>query len=93
MTALTLAQADTIATETLKSARAHQFAPMTVAVLDAGGHVVVVKREDGAGIMRVELATAKAWGAPGAEDAGFLRRAQRRLRGPHGPGGGQRPAA
>lgn len=33
---------------------------MTAVVLDAGGHVVVVKRADGSGIMRPELATAKA---------------------------------
>jgi uncharacterized protein GlcG (DUF336 family) len=79
MTALTLAQADLIATETLKSARAHKFAPMTVAVLDAGGHLVVLKREDGAGIMRVELATAKAWGALGMGFGGreLARRAQK----------------
>lgn len=34
-------------------------------VLDAGGHVIVLKREDGAGIMRPDLAIAKAYGALG----------------------------
>lgn len=62
---ITLSQADTIAMEALKSARALNFAPLTVCVLDSGGHVVVLKREDGAGIMRAEIATAKAWGALG----------------------------
>jgi uncharacterized protein GlcG (DUF336 family) len=34
-------------------------------VLDAGGHIIVLKREDGSGIMRPELAIAKAYGALG----------------------------
>jgi uncharacterized protein GlcG (DUF336 family) len=63
--ALTLAQADTIATETLNKGHALKLAPLTVVVLDAGGHVVVTKREDHSGIMRVDLATGKAWGALG----------------------------
>jgi uncharacterized protein GlcG (DUF336 family) len=79
MSALTLAQADTIANETLKSARGLRLAPMTVAILDPGGHIVVLKREDGSGIMRAELATAKAWGALGMGFGGreLARRAQK----------------
>ena len=65
MTVLTLAQADAIATAALKKGRADKMAPLTVVVLDAGGHVVVIKREDGSGIARVEIATGKAWGALG----------------------------
>jgi uncharacterized protein GlcG (DUF336 family) len=34
-------------------------------VLDIGGHVKVVLREDGAAYLRVEIAIAKAWGALG----------------------------
>ena len=34
-------------------------------VLDAGGHQVVLKREDGSGILRPEIATAEAYGALG----------------------------
>jgi uncharacterized protein GlcG (DUF336 family) len=41
------------------------FQPLTVVVLDAGGHMVVVKREDGSGIVRMEIARGKAWGALG----------------------------
>ena len=37
--------------------------PLTVAVLDAGGHLVALEREDGSGIMRVEIAVGKAYGA------------------------------
>ena len=79
MSALKLDQADRIANETLKAARGLKLAPMTVAVLDAGGHLVVLKREDGSGIMRPELATAKAWGALGMGFGGreLARRAQK----------------
>ncbi|MEU8804205.1 heme-binding protein [Spirillospora sp. NPDC048819] len=65
MSTLTLAQAEAAAAGTLRHARAAGAAPLAVAVLDPGGHVVVVKREDGAGILRVEIATAKAFGALG----------------------------
>ena len=34
-------------------------------MLDAGGHLVVLKREDGSGILRPQIAQAKAWGALG----------------------------
>ncbi len=39
--------------------------PLTVVVLDTGGHFKVVKRQDGSGLMRVEIALGKAWGALG----------------------------
>ena len=65
MRALTLAQADTIASFALETGRSHKMAPLTVVVLDAGGHMVVVKREDCSGIARVEIARGKAWGALG----------------------------
>lgn len=39
--------------------------PLTVAVLDAGGHLVAFLREDGSGIMRPDIALGKAWGALG----------------------------
>lgn len=62
---LTLAQADTLADEVLTHARTNGAASLAVVVLDPGGHVVVAKREDGAGILRIEIATAKAYGALG----------------------------
>ena len=65
MTGLTLAMADQIATATLLAGRARNAQPLTVTVLDAGGHVVVTKREDGSGILRCEIAHGKAWGALG----------------------------
>jgi uncharacterized protein GlcG (DUF336 family) len=39
--------------------------PLTVAVLDAGGHLKAFQRQDNASIMRTDIAIAKAWGAIG----------------------------
>ncbi|WP_148575552.1 GlcG/HbpS family heme-binding protein [Nocardioides caldifontis] len=65
MTALTLVKADELADAVLAQGRSSGAAPLAVVVLDPGGHVVVAKREDGAGILRIEIATAKAYGALG----------------------------
>lgn len=63
--ALTLAQAALIVDAALAKAREMQAQPMSVAVLDAGGHLVAFKREDGSGILRFDIAFGKAWGALG----------------------------
>jgi uncharacterized protein GlcG (DUF336 family) len=62
---LTLAHASKIVDEALSTARAMKMNPMTVAVLDAGGHLVAYKKEDNSAIMRFEVAFGKAWGALG----------------------------
>jgi uncharacterized protein GlcG (DUF336 family) len=62
---VTLAQASTITDVALKKAREMNCAPLTVAVLDAGGHLVAFKREDKSGILRFDIASGKAWGALG----------------------------
>jgi uncharacterized protein GlcG (DUF336 family) len=62
---LTLAQASTILDVALKTGRDGKMAPLTVAVLDAGGHLVAFKREDKSGILRYDIAYGKAWGALG----------------------------
>jgi uncharacterized protein GlcG (DUF336 family) len=62
---VTLAQASTIVDAALRTAREMNLVPMTVAVLDAGGHLVTFKREDRSGILRCEIAAGKAWGALG----------------------------
>ena len=41
----------------------HSLKPLTVVVLDAGGHVITVEREDGASNNRFEIAFGKAYGA------------------------------
>ena len=40
-------------------------APLTVVVLDAGGHDLALKRQNGSGILRADIARGKAWGALG----------------------------
>ncbi|HSZ40899.1 MAG TPA: heme-binding protein [Trebonia sp.] len=45
------------------AAREHGLKPLTVVVLDAGGHVVSVEREDGSSNNRFEIAFGKAYGA------------------------------
>ena len=62
---ITLSQASTIVDVALKKARDNNLAPLTVAVLDAGGHLVAFKREDKSGILRFDIAFGKAWGALG----------------------------
>lgn len=62
---VSLAQASAIVDAALKKARELKQMPQTVAVLDTGGHMVCAKREDGAGIIRVEIAIGKAYGALG----------------------------
>lgn len=62
---VSLAQASTIVDAALKAARDQKQMPQTVVVLDAGGHVVCAKREDGSGIVRFEIAVGKAYGALG----------------------------
>jgi uncharacterized protein GlcG (DUF336 family) len=41
----------------------HGFKPLTVAVLDVGGHLVAVEREDGSSNGRFDIAFGKAYGA------------------------------
>lgn len=62
---LSLEKAAIIVDETLARAREWKLRPMCVAVLDDGGHLKVLKREDGAGILRPRIAVGKAWGALG----------------------------
>jgi len=65
MTTLKLAQASTIIDAAIAEARKQNLAPLAIAVLDAGGHLIAFKREDGAGIVRFDIAYGKAWGALG----------------------------
>ena len=58
-----LQTARTIVAEALAAARAKGFKPLTVAVFDAGGHLVAAEREDGSSNKRFEIASGKAQGA------------------------------
>jgi uncharacterized protein GlcG (DUF336 family) len=65
MAGITLGQAMTIVEAALGRARETSCAPLAVAVLDDGGHLKAFAREDGAGIVRPQIAMGKAWGALG----------------------------
>jgi uncharacterized protein GlcG (DUF336 family) len=65
MRTLTLNDADTIIDAALSKGRELNLGKLSVVVLDAGGHPVAMKREDGSEFMRPDIAKAKAWGALG----------------------------
>jgi uncharacterized protein GlcG (DUF336 family) len=65
MISLSLRQAEGIVDSGLDRAREMGLKPLTIAVLDAGGHLVAFKRQDRSGILRPDIAQGKAWGALG----------------------------
>jgi uncharacterized protein GlcG (DUF336 family) len=65
MNDLTLDKASLIVDKALEKRKEMGFVPLTVAVLDAGGQLRVLKREDGSSLLRPEIAMGKAWGALG----------------------------
>jgi uncharacterized protein GlcG (DUF336 family) len=78
MAAVKLDRALKIIDAALALGRQQNFKPLTVAVLDAGGHVTALMREDGSGNLRPDMAIAKAWGALGlgSGSRALLRRAE-----------------
>lgn len=65
MNPLCLETALAIAQRTLAEGHQRGFAPLTAAVLDAGGHVIALLRDDNSSLLRPQIATGKAWGALG----------------------------
>lgn len=63
MATLSLRRARTIIRKTLEAGRAADMKPLSVIVLDAGGHVQAFEREDGASPGRFQIAHGKAYGA------------------------------
>jgi uncharacterized protein GlcG (DUF336 family) len=63
MTRLTLDVANTIIAACLAEGAARGLKPLSVAVLDAGGHLVAFQRADGASLLRPQIAIGKAHGA------------------------------
>src|SRR5882672_2878929 len=68
---LTLEQASIIVDKALEKGRELGFKPLTVAVLDAGGQLKALKREDGSSLLRPEIAAVRpgvpwGWGSAGA---------------------------
>jgi uncharacterized protein GlcG (DUF336 family) len=79
MSGLSLKAASLIVEAALERGRALGLAPLTVVVLDAGGHLKAAKREDGSSLLRPEIAMGKAWGVLGMGFGGreLARRAAR----------------
>ncbi|WP_147106192.1 heme-binding protein [Tateyamaria sp. syn59] len=61
--AISLRKARTIIRKALEKGREMELKPLTVVVLDAGGHVQACEREDGAAPGRFAIAQGKAYGA------------------------------
>ena len=65
MGAITLDQANTIITAAFAKGRELGLKPLSVAVLDPGGHLIAFQRADGASTLRPQIAVGKASGALG----------------------------
>ena len=76
MSALTLSEASVIVDKALEKGRELKLHPLTVVVLDAGGQMKAMKRDDRSSLLRPEIAAGKAWGVLGMGFGGreFARR-------------------
>ena len=63
MSALTLKVAVNLVSQAITAGRTFAAAPLTIAVLDSVGHLITLQREDGASLLRPQIAIGKAWGA------------------------------
>lgn len=62
MARISLAKANRMITAAFTKAREMGLKPLSVSVLDAGGHLIAFQKQDGASMMRFEIATGKAYG-------------------------------
>ena len=58
---LDLTNASVIVDAALENARKCKIRPLCIAVLDDGGNLKALKRDDGASILRPQIAIGKAW--------------------------------
>ncbi|WP_137392129.1 GlcG/HbpS family heme-binding protein [Rhodoligotrophos defluvii] len=63
MSRLTLPDANRIIETAFQKAAELRLKPLGVVVLDAGGHLIAFQRQDGASMLRFEIAFGKAYGA------------------------------
>ena len=63
MRPITLAKANKMISAAFAKGSELGLKPLSVVVLDSGGHVKAFQRQDGASMMRFEIASGKAWGA------------------------------
>jgi uncharacterized protein GlcG (DUF336 family) len=77
-TRLTLRQANTIIEKAIEKARQIGGPPIAVVVLDDGGHIKAVQREDKASMFRVDVGIGKAWGSVAMDEGsrGLAKRAK-----------------
>jgi uncharacterized protein GlcG (DUF336 family) len=62
---LSLAQANRIIEGALARSSESGFKPMAVVVIDDAGHIKSAQRQDGASMLRIDIASGKAWAAVG----------------------------
>jgi len=62
MPSISLTKANKMIASALTKARELGLKPLAVSVLDAGGHPIAFQKQDGASMMRFEIATGKAYG-------------------------------
>ena len=58
-------QAELVVDGALRARKEQGLLPLVIAVVDSGGNVVILKREDGCGIVRSQIAIGKAYAALG----------------------------
>jgi uncharacterized protein GlcG (DUF336 family) len=63
MSALNLEQAKVMISAALRKGAELGLKPLTIAVLDAGGHLIALERQDGSSFLRPKVAFGKAHGA------------------------------
>lgn len=63
MTSISLNKANRMINAAFAKAKQLDLKPLAVVVLDAGGHAKAFQRQDGASMMRFEIASGKAYGA------------------------------
>jgi uncharacterized protein GlcG (DUF336 family) len=63
MSRITLEQANRLIAAALAEGQSRGFKPLTIAVLDAGGHLIALQRQDRASTLRPLIAQSKASGA------------------------------
>ena len=62
---LTLQQANAILDGAFTQSKIWSLHPLSIAILDAGGHLIAFQRQDNASILRFDIAFAKAYGSLG----------------------------
>lgn len=65
MSYLTLKAANTLIEASFIEGETSSLQPLSIAVLDTGGHLIAFQRQDNASILRFDIAFAKAYGALG----------------------------